>query len=109
MEYPSNIWECRKVVDWGIIRRQGSHRELGFRACYYPQWLPPVVYEVGIGILQDQELSCQNGMQGQDHGSFWSDLMLNPKLMGGTFEFLLREHNRRDWGWVEVAAYYTRG
>lgn len=76
---------------WGIIRRQGSHRELWFRACYYPQWLPPVVYEVGIGILQDQELSCQNGMQGQDHRSFWSDLMLNPKLMGGTFEFLLPE------------------
>lgn len=66
------------------------------------------MYEVGVGILPDQELSCQNGMQGQDHRSFWSDLMLNPKLMG-TFEFLLPEHNRRDRGWVEVAAYYTRG
>lgn len=91
------------MVDWGIIRRQGSHRELWFRASLLPTWLPPVVYEEGIGILQDRELSCQNRMQGRDHRSFWSDLMLNPKLRGGTLEFLLPEHNRRDcggWKWL---------
>lgn len=54
---------------WGITRRRGSPKELGFQAYHYSQQLPPVVYKVGIWILQDQKLSSQNGMQGQGHRS----------------------------------------
>lgn len=87
----------------GLSEGRAAIENCGSGHLYYPQWLPPVVYEEGIGILQDRELSCQNGMQGRDHRSFWSDLMLNPKLRGGTLEFLLPEHNRRDcggWKWL---------